>query len=165
MSSLHKLVTFGVALLLPLVVSAESLVPEPPEPAKKYNEKTLCVEPVDEMRRNHMNYILHQRDATMREGVRTTQHSLKECIDCHNAPDPKDGKVANIESKNHFCSTCHTYAAVNIDCFDCHADKPANTQYRHSLSNQKMPQHQFGANQELNANTLNTLAAKEERQQ
>lgn len=165
MSSIYKIVTLGVALMLPLIVSAESLVPEPPEPAKKYNEKTLCVEPVPEMRRNHMKYLLHQRDLTMHEGIRTKQYSLKECINCHNAPSAKDGKVASIESKDHFCSTCHTYAAVKIDCFDCHSDKPANTQYRHALSGLKIPEHKFGANQSLNENALDMLAAKEERQQ
>ena len=165
MSSIYKLVTLGVALLLPLIVSAESLVPEPPEPAKKYDEKTLCVEPVPEMRRNHMKYILHQRDLTVHEGIRTKQFSLKECINCHNAPSAKDGKVASIESTDHFCSTCHSYAAVKIDCFDCHADKPANTQYRHSLSSMKMPDPQVGENQKLNDTTLDMLAAKGERQQ
>jgi hypothetical protein len=153
--------------MLPLIVNAESLVPEPPAPAKKYNDKTLCVEPVPEMRRNHMKYILHHRDLTMHEGIRTKKFSLKECINCHNAPSPKDGKVASIEDKNHdhFCSTCHNYAAVKIDCFECHSDKPANTQYRHSLSSMKIPEHQFSDNKKLNDKMLNTLAAQEERQQ
>lgn len=165
MSSFYKLVTAGVALLLPLIVSAESLVPEPPEAAKKYNEKTLCVEPVPDMRRNHMKYLLHHRTEALREGVRTKQFSLKECIDCHNAPSSKDGKVASIESKDHFCNTCHSYAAVKIDCFECHSDKPANTQYRHALSGMKIPEHKFGENQTLNGKTLDVLAEKEERQQ
>jgi len=164
LSSIYKLITIGVALLLPLIVSAESLVPEPPEPAKKYNEKTLCVEPVPEMRRNHMKYLLHQRDLTMHEGIRTKQFSLKECIDCHNAPSDKDGKVANIEDKDHFCNSCHSYAAVKIDCFECHADKPANTQYRHSLSSMKIPEHEFAANQQLNEKTLDMVTAKGEQQ-
>ena len=161
MSSIYKLVTLGVALMLPLIVSAESLVPEPPEPAKKYNEKTLCVEPVADMRK----YLLHHRNKTLREGIRTKQFSLKECINCHNAPSPKDHKVARIDEKDHFCNTCHSYAAVKIDCFDCHSDKPANTEYRHPLSSAKMPEHKFGENQPLNDKALNMLAAKEERQQ
>jgi len=151
--------------MLPLIVSAESLVPEPPEPAKKYNEKTLCVEPVPEMRRNHMKYLLHHRNEALREGVRTKQFSLKECIDCHNAPSPKDGKVARVDEKDHFCNTCHSYAAVKIDCFDCHSDKPANTDYRHPLSSMKLPEHKFGANAPLNNNAVEMLATKEERQQ
>ena len=164
MSYFYKMVTLGVALMLPLIVSAESLVPEPPEPAKKYNDKTLCVEPVPEMRRNHMKYLLHHRVEALREGVRTKQFSLKECIDCHNAPSPKDNKVARIDEKDHFCNTCHSYAAVKIDCFECHSDKPVNTQYRHPLSSMKMPDQKFGANQNLNNKTLETLAAQEDHQ-
>jgi len=151
--------------MLPLIVSAESLVPEPPEPAKKYNEKTLCVEPVPDMRRNHMKYLLHHREEALREGIRTKQFSLKECIDCHNAPSPKDGKVARIDEKDHFCNTCHSYAAVKIDCFDCHADKPANTDYRHPLSSMKLPEHKFGSASPLSDKAVNMLAEKEETQQ
>ena len=55
-----------------------SLFPHIPEPEGK-----KCVEPEDEMRRNHMNYILHQRDETMYRGIRTPKYSLAECIDCH----------------------------------------------------------------------------------
>lgn len=166
MPSFYKLITAGVALMLPLVVYADSLVPEPPKPAKNYNDKTLCVEPVPVMRRNHMKYLLRHRDLTMHEGIRTKKFSLKECIDCHNAPSPKDGKVASIEDKNHdhFCSTCHSYAAVKIDCFDCHSDKPANTQYRHPLSSMKIPEHQFSELKKINDKMLDTLAAKEESQ-
>jgi len=164
LSAFLKLITLGVALLLPLLVSAESLVPEPPEAAKKYNEKTLCVKPVADMRRNHMKYLLHERDETMHEGIRTKQFSLKECIDCHNAPSPKDGKVASVETKEHFCNTCHNYAAVKIDCFDCHSDKPANTQYRHALTSIKLPGQQPSSKQDTKGKSQEELAAKEERQ-
>ena len=78
------------------------------------------------MRKNHMNYILHQRDETVHEGVREKQHSLVECINCHVAPST-DGTVTRVESDEHFCNSCHTYAAVSIDCFQCHTDQPTNT--------------------------------------
>lgn len=129
----NKIFALVVALVLPVVVQADSLLPEPPKAKKKYSEETLCVEPVEEMQKNHMSYILDQRDETSRKGIRTKQYSLKECIDCHNAP-AEDGKVARAEESEHFCSTCHVYAAVQIDCFSCHSDKPQNTQYRHTLS-------------------------------
>lgn len=153
--------------MLPLVVSAESLVPEPPPAARDYNNKTKCVEPVPEMRRNHMKYLLHHRDLTVHKGIRTKKFSLKECINCHNAPSPKDGKVASIHDKNHdhFCSTCHSYAAVKIDCFECHSDKPANTQYRHPPSNMRLPEHELSKLEKANDKMLNTLADKEDRQQ
>jgi hypothetical protein len=162
--SFQKIISIGVALLLPLAVYADSLLPKLPKAKKNYNDQTLCVESVDEMRSNHMNHILHQRNETLREGDRTGQHSLKECIECHNAP-ADDGKVASAETSEHFCSSCHTYTAVSIDCFSCHSDKPENTQYRHSLSEMKMPQQQLFAAQQLNTETVQTLTDKGEGQQ
>jgi hypothetical protein len=161
--SKQKIIALGIMLLVTLSVQADSLLPEIPKAKRKYSEKTLCVEPVEEMRKNHMDYIMHQRDDTMRQGIRTSKHSLKECIDCHNAP-ADDGKVASIESEEHFCSSCHTYAGVSIDCFSCHNDKPANTQYRHGLSSDKMPHHKF-SDDSVTADMLEKLAAAKEPQQ
>ena len=148
----------GAVLLLPLTASAEVPVPVIP---KAKGEK--CVEPTKVMRKNHMKFILHQRDETMRKGIRTTKYSLKECIECHNAPDA-NGKVANVDTPNHFCSSCHTYSAVKIDCFECHADKPANTQYRHALIEGKTPHHANMKSEDkaLSKETLEMLAAKGE---
>ncbi len=154
----NKIIALMVALVLPVVVQADSLLPEPPKAKKKYSEKTQCVESVEEMRKNHMSYILHQRDETLRKGIRTKQYSLKECINCHNAP-AEDGKVARTGESEHFCSTCHIYAAVQIDCFSCHSDKPANTQYRHKLSLQDTSYHLNVATQNLTSDTLELLAS------
>jgi len=119
----------GVSLLLalPLTSQAGDLLPSIPK-----GKGDKCVEPTADMRINHMEYILHQRDDTMRRGIRTSKHSLKECIECHNAP-AKDGKVARVGNKEHFCSSCHIYSAVKVDCFECHTDKPENAQYRHAV--------------------------------
>ena len=78
-----------------------------------------CVEDTAFMRRNHMEVIRHQRDLTVREGIRTTQHSLANCIDCH--ADPKTGRATG--SRDAFCEGCHRYAAVKLDCFECHSDR------------------------------------------
>jgi len=94
-----------------------SFAPKVPHPT---NGTTECVRPEDEMKKNHMKYILHQRDETMHKGVRTKQFSLKECINCHI---PKDSQVRFGDDK-HFCSSCHNYAGVSIDCFQCHMDRP-----------------------------------------
>lgn len=100
--------------------AVQGRVPAPVEvPAKG----TQCVQPTPEMRRNHMKYILHQRDETVHEGIRTKQYSLKECINCHVQP-AADGSYPSIHSKDHFCNSCHSYAAVKIDCFQCHATHP-----------------------------------------
>ena len=105
-----------------LVGTAQAETPFPTihEPT---DESLKCIQPEDEMRRNHMNYILHERDETMHEGVRNEPGSLAACIDCHVEPNAK-GEIAGIDSKEHFCNACHQYASVQIDCFQCHADRP-----------------------------------------
>jgi hypothetical protein len=79
-----------------------------------------CVEDTQFMRRNHMELLKHHRDETMRKGIRTTQFSLKKCVECHASE--KSGSVA--ASKEDFCAACHSYASVKLDCWDCHASKP-----------------------------------------
>ena len=79
-----------------------------------------CVAEPALMRRNHMDLLKHQRDDTVRGGVRGAKYSLKECIDCHASA--ATGSVAKAETN--FCVSCHSYAAVKIDCFDCHTPKP-----------------------------------------
>jgi len=83
-----------------------------------------CVEPTDVMRRNHMEFLLHQRDDTVLEGIRTKKYSFTGCINCH-AQASKDGKIVRAEDPEYFCTTCHNYASVKIDCFECHTDQPA----------------------------------------
>jgi len=79
-----------------------------------------CVRDEDYMRRNHMTLLKHQRDDTMRKGIRSTQYSLKGCIECHASP--KNNSV--IGTNENFCQGCHSYAAVKLDCFECHSSKP-----------------------------------------
>ncbi|MFV2032202.1 MAG: hypothetical protein ACC663_06870 [Gammaproteobacteria bacterium] len=85
----------------------------------------FCVAPAEEMRREHMNMLLHQRDKTVKQGIRDKQASLVECINCHVTPDAS-GKVARSGEKGFFCSACHIPASVKIDCFQCHTDRPAD---------------------------------------
>ncbi len=94
-----------------------------PMPNEVEGKGEHCVQPTEVMRRNHMQFILHHRDETMHKGVRTKQYSLKECINCHVQP-KADGSYPSIHTKEHFCNSCHTYAAVHIDCFECHATHP-----------------------------------------
>ncbi|MCP4696310.1 MAG: hypothetical protein GY862_05625 [Gammaproteobacteria bacterium] len=95
-----------------------------PKPTQQASESQKCVEPVEVMRRDHMNLLLHKRVKTMRDGIRTKTHSLKECIACHVTPGA-DGRLPDIKSPKHFCNGCHVYAAVStIDCFQCHANRP-----------------------------------------
>ena len=113
-------VLFAAVLVLAIAAPAamaDSTVPLP-SLAKAF-KGTQCVEPADVMRRQHMTFLDHQRDETMRQGIRGNKYSLQQCIDCHATADPKimDGSVRTLQP---FCGECHAYAAVNIDCFSCH---------------------------------------------
>lgn len=88
-----------------------------------------CVEPAALMRRYHMVFLSHQRDATVHKGVRAKRHSLAGCIECHAQTDAA-GQPVRIDAKGQFCESCHSYAAVSIDCFSCHAAKPAHPPMR-----------------------------------
>ena len=106
-------------LLLATPVTADVPMPGIPDAIKGEQ----CVEDTDFMRKNHMELLLHQRDKTMYKGIRTKKHSLKECFTCHVVKD-KDNKPLTVNSPKHFCRECHDYAAVSIDCFQCHTSIP-----------------------------------------
>ena len=82
-----------------------------------------CVEPLPVIRRDHMKFLLHQRDDTVHQGIRGARHSLVGCIDCHAARDDA-GQWVRIDASGQFCESCHAYASVKIDCFGCHAALP-----------------------------------------
>ncbi|MBK7791386.1 MAG: hypothetical protein IPJ62_01980 [Betaproteobacteria bacterium] len=84
-----------------------------------------CVEETGYMRRNHMDLLRHHRDRTVREGIRTTRHSLAGCVDCHADPQTRSVVGRNAAGRAGFCAGCHRYVAVQLDCFDCHATQPA----------------------------------------
>jgi hypothetical protein len=114
-----RLAAAAFAALLAIAVSADTgKAQRVPQPVVKIEKGEACVAPVEEMRRNHMKMLFHQRDRTMREGIRTTRFSLKGCVECHAAA--KSGSVLGEEG---FCSSCHAYASVKIDCFECHSSE------------------------------------------
>ncbi len=137
-------------LLQPLAVMADSGTGEKntlpfsdlilTEPSQRYSEETGCVAPESDMLRHHMNYIRHQRDDTMYEGIRTRQFALEECINCHAVKD-EQGEYVRVEDDRHFCATCHTYASVKIDCFECHADVPVRASKLRKLQSGTAPHH------------------------
>lgn len=125
---------FGVytpGMAVDVAADEDTLGPVIPMAQRRFSVEQGCVAPTEEMRVNHMEYILEQRDATVHKGIRTKQYSLQECISCH-VSDAEDAPRA--DSEKHFCNSCHVYAAVSIDCFQCHADRPAESHY-HSLQN------------------------------
>ncbi|HMO45011.1 MAG TPA: hypothetical protein PKB14_03150 [Rubrivivax sp.] len=80
-----------------------------------------CVEDTATMRRDHMRFLKHQRDETVHLGIRGAKYSLQGCVECHASA--KTGSVA--AAAGDFCVACHGFAAVRIDCFECHAARPA----------------------------------------
>jgi len=86
-----------------------------PLPVVKIEKGEACVAPAEEMRRDHMKMLFHQRDRTMHEGIRSTRFSLKGCVECH-----ASSKTGSVLGEQGFCASCHAYASVSIDCFECH---------------------------------------------
>ena len=102
-------------------VAADGRVPVPDITAGLGEQ---CVEPVDVMRRAHMEFLLHQRDATVHGGIRGAKHSLVGCIACH-ATRRADNSYVPVNAEGEFCADCHRYTAVSMDCFQCHATVPS----------------------------------------
>jgi hypothetical protein len=121
----HKLLSLLLALSCTAALAASAGSPEVdiPPPKQNYSEETLCVEPVEIMRKQHFEFVLSHRDKTVIEGIRTKKHSLNECIDCHITANAQ-GEYSRYSDDTHFCASCHQFVAVNIDCFQCHADRP-----------------------------------------
>ncbi len=107
-------VLLSLGLLSP-VLAEDSRVPMP---NVTIHNGDKCVEDTEVMRRSHMEFILHQRDRTVHEGIRTKQHSLKNCINCH-----ADPQTQSVLGEDGFCQSCHVYASVKMDCFGCHSSK------------------------------------------
>jgi hypothetical protein len=87
-----------------------------------------CVKETSYMRKNHMDELKHQRDDTMRKGIRTKDLSLQNCINCHASK-----KTNSVLGSDGFCQKCHTQAAVKLDCFECHSGKPKSTTPYHRV--------------------------------
>ena len=137
MKPLSKLLQLFAALsvlALSVPASAEGNGVGPVIPKAVKGEQ--CVEDTDEMRRNHMVYLSKHRDETLREGIRTKQYSLKQCIECH-VP-AEDAPEASRAEGGHFCKNCHVYAGVTIDCFECHATMPEKSAQFHPLVTPRM---------------------------
>jgi len=91
-----------------------------------------CVEPNDVMRREHMEFLMHQRDDTVHSGIRGAKHSLVGCIGCHVQKDAQ-GAAIPVNAKGQFCESCHSFAGASMDCFECHATVPAQGQVQTTL--------------------------------
>ncbi len=84
------------------VEAAGSKMPELQTPKGK-----PCMHEPEWMKRNHMDMLKHQREITVREGVRVRNETLQNCSTCHT-------------SRAQFCDRCHNYVNVDPGCFQCH---------------------------------------------
>ena len=90
-----------------------------PRPAIEIEQPGHCIEPAAQMRRDHPDLLRHQREVTVHEGVRGARVSLRTCVQCHASR--ADGSV--IDTPRSFCRSCHEFAGVRLDCFECHASR------------------------------------------
>jgi len=105
-------------LLLAAPAFAQDATPHPPRGKGEH-----CVADVDFMRRNHMLMMIDHRREVVHEGLRDPKFSLAGCVSCH-AVKGDDGQPVSYADSKHFCRSCHAYAAVRIDCFECHKSTP-----------------------------------------
>jgi hypothetical protein len=87
------------------------------------NAGDACVKESEWMRRNHMELLKHDRDRTLRQGIRPVEGSINGCVECH-ANKNDQGHYIPVNQQGEFCSGCHDYTAVKLDCFECHATRP-----------------------------------------
>ncbi|MGO9942721.1 MAG: cytochrome c3 family protein [Rhodoblastus sp.] len=125
--ALRKLLAAGLALAAASAARAEDAGGRTPSPHPAKGQGEHCVADTDFMRRNHMLMMLDHRKEAVHEGIRAPQYSLAGCVSCHSVKGA-DGKAVSFASPDHFCRSCHGYAAVKIDCFECHASKPETPQ-------------------------------------
>ena len=112
----HLLPLMMLSGVVPLSVMAD-------EPTFPRARGERCVEPVGVMRRAHFEFLNHHGQQTVERGIRTGRHSLAGCIGCHAVRDQHSDWVP-VSAPGQFCDSCHTSAAVRIDCFSCHRPVP-----------------------------------------
>jgi predicted CXXCH cytochrome family protein len=113
-----RMALLSLIVMLTAPVFADGMAPVIPK-----GKGEQCVAETDFMRRNHMNVLLHQRDKSVFKGERSKRFSLQGCVECHAVPGPT-AKPVTYKDPKHFCRSCHEFAAVKIDCFECHASRP-----------------------------------------
>ncbi len=113
--ALMRILVLLLACLATTVFAADS----PLMPKLDIGKGGKCVDDPKFMLINHMDLLKHQRDRTVRQGIRGEKHSLAGCVECHASL--KNNSV--LGSNENFCQGCHVYTAVKIDCFKCHASK------------------------------------------
>ena len=112
------LVLFVAVATFPIWTALGSTPSSRPELAKPV-QGDQCVEATEWMAANHQQLLDQWRDDVVREGktvytstTHGTQHEMslsKTCMRCH-------------QNQETFCNKCHTYADVQVTCWNCHLD-------------------------------------------
>ncbi len=116
---MKMVIRLAALLFSALIATAVYAADKPSIPHLDVGKGGQCVEDPKLMRKIQMNLLKHQRDETMHKGIRGQKHSLADCVECHAST--KTNSV--LGSNEAFCQGCHTYAAVKLDCFECHTSK------------------------------------------
>ncbi len=121
---LKRLIGLAVAgLMAALAATAHAGSEWVTEGSRAEGLDSCVIDDTEKMRRNHMDYLVHQRDDVVRRGGRGSQYKLAECVNCHTAEDAA-GHAIPIDDEGQFCASCHNYMAVNVNCFQCHRKVP-----------------------------------------
>ncbi len=86
-----------------------------------------CIhEDPERMRRVHMDRLHAHQDQGVREGRSDPEWNLQSCVRCHAAPEAQQAASHGPSGSEDmaFCASCHEYAAVELDCFQCHSTDP-----------------------------------------
>ncbi len=75
-----------------------------------------CVAPTADMRRNHMKYA---PPPARSHGARGPARSALQPQALRRLPAARE--TGSVLGKDGFCASCHAYASVSIDCFECHS--------------------------------------------
>jgi len=113
----RRLAALALAALLAMPAGAAAGVDKP---VIEKARSGPCIAPPEVMRREHPDMLKHQRTITVHEGVVNAKVDLEKCVACHASK--TTGSVA--ASPQDFCESCHAYAGVKLDCFECHASRP-----------------------------------------
>lgn len=117
------LAVFVIAVLSPFWFNMATETEAAPKPELTGPAATAkkCVLDKYDMRANHMSLLDEWRDSVVRDADRmytgVNGHSFNmslstgenSCLGCHN-------------EKDKFCDRCHTYASVEVYCWDCHTN-------------------------------------------
>ncbi len=159
-SIFRALTSFFVLMFLLTALNAcdKAAPPELMKAVKQFESDEIRDKHVAEMRVNHMDALMHKRDETVYNGIRTRKHSLNACINCH-VPETHNGEVLRHTNPEHFCSTCHGFVAAQLDCFTCHVDHPVKDQS--TASNDIENPHSFEIARQTKDNSVEPKQVKE----